>query len=403
MSNIEQSTVSRFGRRFHEYSLRENANILPVDQTEEDRLGDWDLLLRVRLDGVIFIPGSRSLNILDCGSGPGTWGDHVEEQHDGAQVYGIDVYTDNFDDDDNDESGDEAMSLAEEPLECEVVSSESQYQWAQDLDDEMTSDQNEELPRRITWDLNTTLQHSPLCRASKDGFGLRQPVQLFDLVNMRCLAQGVLSSRWRPLLSELGSLLFPGGWIQIVECDFSNIQSRSGRLGPSTLTTATGLQDWIQEYRGGMRALGRDYTIGERVASELHSVGFIQIQRVTHRFHIGAWQKSSDDVELRNQMRELVIRSLEPLSVWILCGVRQMSKGDFDNLISRAAADLRDPATEAYLEWNVVIGQRPPGNYRPAVSGAVQSSAKVKDHDGQDNFMKPLSPAQITGPARRAF
>ncbi|KAG8631889.1 hypothetical protein KVT40_001029 [Elsinoe batatas] len=326
MPTIDQETEVHFGRKFHGYSLRQSANFLPVDQ-----------------------------------------------------ITNIDVYTDNFDDDVEDDSDEDKESGADtlDPsiqLTGDIVRDDPSM--IDRVETETDTDcPDARLPARITWNLNDSLQQSPLYRARRNALEVYNPV----------------AKRWRPLLSELMGLLIRGGSIQIVEANFGNIQSSTGRLIGDDARNAKGLQDWIEMYRRGMNMLGRDPSFVEHAASILDSVGYVDVSRTIHRWHIGAWQ-ADRDITLKEQTFDLVVQSLEGLGLWLACGVQRMSRDDFDDLLRRAVADLRRPDVQAYIEWNVIIARRPPEGYTRRAPFEDKASVGKGDDDIRHRFMKPISP-----------
>ncbi|KAF2226193.1 hypothetical protein BDZ85DRAFT_279840 [Elsinoe ampelina] len=321
MPTIDQETEVHFGRKFHGYSLREGANFLPVDQ-----------------------------------------------------ITNVDVYTDNFDDDvqddldEEEESGsnnlDPDISLTGDAVRDDHLMT--------DRVDPTTESPDGRIPAKITW--KTTLFNKAHSTVPEG-------------MLWRCISH----RRWRPLLRELRGLLIRGGWIQIIEANFGNIQSRTGRLIGDDARNAKGLQDWIEMYRTGMNMLGRDGSFVEHAASILDSVGYVDISRTIHRWHIGAWQ-ADRDITLKEQTFDLVVQSLASLGLWLACGVQHMSKDDFDNLLRRAVADLRRADVQAYIEWSVIIARRPPKGYTRQAPFEAKESVGQGDDDIRDGFMKPISP-----------
>jgi methylase of polypeptide subunit release factors len=90
------SSVSDFkyihGRRYHSY--KEGEYLLPNDEAEQERLDMQHAIFRYALDGKLFlapIEKGRLHDVLDVGTGTGSWAIDVADENPQAQVLGFDL------------------------------------------------------------------------------------------------------------------------------------------------------------------------------------------------------------------------------------------------------------------------------------------------------------------------
>lgn len=281
---------------------------------------------------------------------------------DPRQIVGIDVYTENFDDD-----YDEATADIDEAMDIDAGQGEegNRALGIDDEDDEADLESHETVfYQKSTFDLNQSLQYNQdLFIRRGMGYHTRQR---FDLVNIRCLTEGIVENRWPGLLNELRTLLRPGGWIQMTELDFGNIQSSSGRLHSDRVDNANGLERWIEYYREGMRLSRRNRRIGELAPRLLGEQGYINIRILSRPLCIGQWSAEgklwyeeveveltwcADQSGLGNQIKEAIEQSLYAVGLWFACGVQGIDVQDFQNMIRDAVRDLNQPGVNPYIWW----------------------------------------------------
>lgn len=133
---------------------------------------------------------------------------------------------------------------------------------------------------QIQWDLNRYFLHLPQIRE-----------HLFDVINVRLLAEGIDATRWPSLIRDLRSLLRRGGLLQMVEFDLIPINSSSGLLeqAPNVIT-------WNQWYDQGMSSIGKDPRIGRSLAHMLRECGYQDVRERRLQIPIGRWQDGMCDV-----------------------------------------------------------------------------------------------------------
>lgn len=137
-----------------------------------------------------------------------------------------------------------------------------------DGDDEERNDAVQEFIRK-QWNLNAP-------------FG-RAPWKTFHLINSRFLSDGIDRSRWPVLMTEYWSLLSPGGWVQMVEVDWS-FQSDNGTRLPN-------LEAWWNAYREALQQMGKDPIIARNLCHRLRNAGFERVTGNQISVPIGGWQR----------------------------------------------------------------------------------------------------------------
>ena len=128
---------------------------------------------------------------------------------------------------------------------------------------------------RLRWNLNVSLRDSGLEPRS------------FDLINSRCIAEGILHNRWTSYVEELRKLLKPGGYLQMVEIQYQ-FQSNAGRSIPH-------LTMWNEEYKNVLNSDAQpDYRRNPRAGRSLEvwlrRAGFEGVQCRNLELPVGGWK-----------------------------------------------------------------------------------------------------------------
>ena len=106
----------------------------------------------------------------------------------------------------------------------------------------------------------------------------------FDLINSRYLAEGINADRWTTYVRELGILLKPGGWLQMVEIQFP-FQSQSGRLPDDSY-----LRRWWDWYAWTLERLGKNVRIGRELEQRMRGEQrFRQVRAQAIDVPVGEW------------------------------------------------------------------------------------------------------------------
>ncbi|KAI8339541.1 S-adenosyl-L-methionine-dependent methyltransferase [Chlamydoabsidia padenii] len=154
------------GRTYHD--IGSSAYCLPRDELEQDRLNSQHFSLKVIFDGNILPIIASSLapeaKILDVGCGSSTWCLEMALDYPRAEIRGLDM-ADMF------------------PTTIR--------------------------PQNVNFDLHNALE------------GLPYENNTFDLVHMRLLIAAWRKDEWGFLLKEIYRVLKPGGYVQLVESDFT--------------------------------------------------------------------------------------------------------------------------------------------------------------------------------------
>ncbi|KAK6433679.1 hypothetical protein LTR95_010140 [Oleoguttula sp. CCFEE 5521] len=239
--------IQRYGREYSAFGIRQGINFLPVDSDEQDRLGEFeDLIYQLRGDGYLprLLQDSEEDEIsgeavLDCGFGSGAWIQRVLEDHEQAEITGIDIHIGRRD--------------SEEDLPAAVA--------AEEFD-------------RVRRDLNVSLYGSSLRPRS------------FKLVNCSCIAEGISIQRWPRMISEMKELLQPGGYLQMIEPHYL-FQSEAGNVRGYPM-----LDSWWNRYKRSLQARGRYHDLGPRLEGLLRTGGFVDIETEVITARIGDWHES---------------------------------------------------------------------------------------------------------------
>ncbi|CAO3598319.1 unnamed protein product [Absidia cylindrospora] len=185
------------GRTYHD--IGSSAYCLPRDELEQDRLNSQHFSLKVIFDGNILPTITTSLaqeaKILDVGCGSSTWCLEMALDYPRAEIRGLDM-ADMF------------------PTTIR--------------------------PQNVNFDLHNALE------------GLPYENNTFDLVHMRLLIAAWRLDEWAFVLKEIYRVLKPGGYVQLVESDFTVAQkSPMVELFNKTLYTTMqerGHDPWIVQH-----------------------------------------------------------------------------------------------------------------------------------------------------------
>ncbi|QIX01040.1 hypothetical protein AMS68_006557 [Peltaster fructicola] len=232
---------------------------------EEERQDELNRILRDRLNGTVLVPfppeDVDEPAVLDLGYGKGAWIDDLLAEYGDCVVTGVDIFLG----DDVDE----------------------------DAVEEEDNDTVEEFIKK-RWNLNAPF--------AQDRSESRLRPETFDLINCRCLAEGIDRDRWPALIGELKRLLKPGGRIQMAEAYYC-FQSDNGRLAESSVSNA-----WWSWYNRFMDISGRDARIGRQLERYCQAQGFEQIVATQYRMSIGGWEpgRASLGRQIRHNLLQLM-------------------------------------------------------------------------------------------------
>jgi SAM-dependent methyltransferase len=124
----------------------------------------------------------------------------------------------------------------------------------------------------------------------------------FDIIHQRFLVWGLKETDWPRVVRNLGSVLKPGGRIQLVECKwiFPELWETHPEQHKLALT-----QIWSTQMAG------MDIYIGEKLADMLQELGYEDVTTVPYEFAYGATAKREED---RDSSAELWVESFRHLA-----------------------------------------------------------------------------------------
>jgi len=185
------------------------------------------------------------------------------------QIYGIDVFNGTYNDspDNSDKSSNSGSSASRSSSGDETVFSV-----------------------KTKWDLNRPLlQNRDIFTES--GLLRYNAKVSFDLVNIRCLTEGIRSDRWPPLMRELWTLIKPGGWVQMIELDFANIGLSLKESDDNIDKELNAIEEWEELYKQGMRQMQRNINIAQEIPTIMTNMGFENVIKKDHQLDIGSWRQ----------------------------------------------------------------------------------------------------------------
>ncbi|KAF2722487.1 hypothetical protein K431DRAFT_327130 [Polychaeton citri CBS 116435] len=305
------------GRSFSVYAERRRVHCVPVDdvllmatQDEWDHELEVNRLLNSFLgETTVLVPNfpppnlkqDEALSVLDCGCGSGAWIDSFLQEYEEAEVTGVDLFLN------------------------------GQSESTEDSEDEWFKER---------WDLNISF------RLIKKQTALKR--DRFHLINSRLLTGGIYEVRWDGYLAELHQMLRRGGWLQMVEIELPPQSGVGNALGaPSSLG------QWWDHYRAAMTRVDsrvrKNLTIGQELRVKLRSAGFGSVNVESKAFPVGAWHPDFDE-DLGKDMLPVMEHMLDSLGIWPFRRFSQLTAEQCDALITRAKAELRDPAKKWFLK-----------------------------------------------------
>jgi SAM-dependent methyltransferase len=107
----------------------------------------------------------------------------------------------------------------------------------------------------------------------------------FDLINHRFLVDGINTPRWDSLLPEYRELLKPGGWLQMVEVQWT-FQSQSNVELPA-------LKIWSDTYFEALHIMQKNPLVARDLERRVRFAGFERFQTKKHQISIGEWRRGT--------------------------------------------------------------------------------------------------------------
>lgn len=258
--------------------------VLPKDEEEINRLDFQHFILRTLLQSnyVAPLPGNLR-DILDVGSGTGRWAKEIALEFPMANVIGCD--------------------LVEDQPDQQLMPSNYRF-----------------LPGDILK-------------------GLAFPAESFDFVHQRLLFLGIPIVEWPRVIQELVRLTRPGGWVELVETEFT--MSRTGEAGQK-------VKAWLL---ATCRLRGVDPLRAPNMDDYLRNAGLKNVVMRSYKAPVGKWGGRVGTMLAANGAASL--QALKPMVVAKL-GV---NADEFERIA--AAAMQESEMLHATGTFYVAYGQRP--------------------------------------------
>jgi hypothetical protein len=189
-------------------------------------------------------------------------------------------------------------------------------------------------------------------------FDIRSPppeslswAESFDLVHQRLLIGGLRKPDWPLVVRNVASLLKPGGWIQLVECEWIDRGHPDDMAKRPLIAKTLRLLEWT------ISNLGGDAFVADHLEDLLKDAGFQHVQKTQFDLGYGALAREE---QWRRPSAEVWVDVYKALGTKIpeggIPGVAR-DRGEFDQLLDELPAEMLRWGYQ--LKMNFVIGQKP--------------------------------------------
>ncbi|KAG2177339.1 hypothetical protein INT43_007996 [Umbelopsis isabellina] len=259
------------------------------DDRESDRQQRQHYLFKRVFNGNYAVPLEKPTAILDCGCGAGVWAQEMCIKFPNATVIGLDLTPPRK----------HSRGIREEGL---------MY-----------------VGRDITKDL-----------------GFLEGT--FDFIYQRDMGTVVPSWRWAGLLVEFASIMKPGGWIQLVECDLPY-------KCPGPVLSL--VNEWYDAVSGALD-INVHYAAG--IKDKLRDACFQDIQEQTYDIPIGEWPDDPKQKEFGFLYREQQKALFKSMKKWWLDEIHVTSE-DYDQVSQEALEEFEE--YHSFTRWRVFTARKP--------------------------------------------
>ncbi|KAI5798460.1 S-adenosyl-L-methionine-dependent methyltransferase [Pyronema domesticum] len=282
------------GRRYHTY-FGIDKNILPTDETEQDRLDLHHEIFLLLLRGSLFsAPIQNPQRILDVGTGTGIWAIDMADEFPSAEVIGNDL-------------------------------SPIQPNWV-----------------------------PPNCRFEVDD--VEQPwtyrPDFFDFIHIRNLAQGV--GDWPKVMEEVFRCTKPGGYVQLCEVG-GELYCDDGTLtDDNALKIAFDILN-----KEAMPKIGRPPATRENMTERLQKAGFMDIVALDFKHPFGPWPKDKRQKRIGAMNMLNMETGIESYFMAAATRILGMEVQKAEKYCKDAFAALKNKNFHTYNYYYVVYGRKP--------------------------------------------
>ncbi|KAI5845348.1 S-adenosyl-L-methionine-dependent methyltransferase [Tricharina praecox] len=285
------------GRRYHAYFGREK-NLLPTDETEQDRLDlHHEIFLEILAGELHKAPLNNPQRILDVGTGTGIWAVDVADTYPMAEVIGTDLS-----------------------------------------------------PLQPTW-------VPPNCRFEVDdceqNWTFRQ--DYFDFIHMRNLAQSI--SDWSRLMPEVYRCTKPGGWVELAEVGLNELLSDDG-----TLLDGDPAKRCVDLLTQAMELIGRPAPTVASMRANLETAGFVDIHVCAYKQPFGPWPKDKRLKHVGAMALLMLQTGIEAYVMASFSRILGMEQEEAAKLCQEAYASCSNRKNHFYNHFYVVYGRKPGGD-----------------------------------------
>ncbi|KAL2265887.1 hypothetical protein VTJ83DRAFT_6987 [Remersonia thermophila] len=286
----------------------EGAYMLPHHKKEIERLHRQHEFMNTTTGGQLLlpriIPQQRSLRVLDSGAADGFWLRDLPRQLPSKDLalFGVDIGSSLF------------------PAPGEAAASGSQA-------DLRTHDIRTPFPESWGW-ANT-----------------------FDVVHQRLLIWGIKASEWPVVISNLISVLKPGGYIQLVEAEWIDPANPASEVTRPELAKQAALQKW------STASFGMDIDIAYKLEKLLSDAGLEDVGVVQFDHGYGALAKAESQKNVSAELWVDCFRTLdEKIPTGGIPGVAASAR-EFHEFLDRLEVEIKTYGYQPKL--NFVYGRKP--------------------------------------------
>ncbi|KAI5821266.1 S-adenosyl-L-methionine-dependent methyltransferase [Pyronema omphalodes] len=272
------------GRRYHAYYGMEK-NLMPNDETEQDRLDLHHEIMLQLLDGELHLAPLRDdvpMRVLDIGTGTGIWAIDFADKYPNSQVLGTDL---------------SPIQPIYVPPNCRFEVDDAEQDWL--------------------W-----------------------PTDHFDFIHLRNLAQSM--SSYPALLKQAYSRLKPGAYLELGELG-AEIYSDD-----NTLSTTHGFKRYLECIHAAFNAIGRPQQTAATIQKLLEDAGFIDIQVSSFKQPFGPWPQDTRMKEIGAMVLVMTQTALEAYGMAPFTRYLGMSQEEAAKICDAGVASVRNRHNHVY-------------------------------------------------------
>jgi SAM-dependent methyltransferase len=163
----------------------------------------------------------------------------------------------------------------------------------------------------------------------------------FDFIHARTLVFGIRD--WPKLINQAWNFTTPGGWIELLECQFP-LHCDDGSAAPDSP-----LLKWSKYIQEASSVVGIDTQASDKYTEQLTAQGYVNLRSETLKWAIGGWPRGQKDKAIGTWTLEDSFEGLNGVSMALFTRHLGWSREEVEFFLVGVRKQLGDPSSHVYI------------------------------------------------------